>query len=79
VYGHTPVSHPEWHDGTIDVDTRCVLGGSLTALGWPELELVSVPARERHAESARPFDPAHPEAPAGTAAGSEPHRSRPRT
>lgn len=64
VYGHTPVADAAWHNRTIDIDTGCVFGGALTALRWPECELVSVPAREVYAESARPFHPSHPEAPA---------------
>jgi protein phosphatase len=44
VYGHTPVSEAVWHRNTIDVDTGCVFGGSLTALRWPERELMSVRA-----------------------------------
>ena len=45
VYGHTPVRQAEWVNGTICVDTGCVFGGALTALRYPERELVSVPAR----------------------------------
>jgi protein phosphatase len=45
VYGHTPVHRPEWLNNTINIDTGCVFGGQLTALRYPELELVSVPAR----------------------------------
>jgi polynucleotide kinase-phosphatase len=55
VYGHTPVPEPEWLNGTINIDTGCVFGGRLTALRWPERELVSVPARETYAGSVRPF------------------------
>ena len=44
VYGHTPVPEPEWLNNTINIDTGCVFGGRLTALRWPERELVSVPA-----------------------------------
>ena len=44
VYGHTPVPEPEWVNNTINIDTGCVFGGKLTALRWPERELVSVPA-----------------------------------
>ncbi len=40
VYGHTPVPEPEWLNRTIDIDTGCVFGGKLTALRYPELELV---------------------------------------
>ena len=45
VYGHTPVPEPEWLNRTISIDTGCVFGGELTALRYPERELVSVPAR----------------------------------
>jgi protein phosphatase len=55
VYGQTPVPEPEWLNGTIDIDTGCVFGGRLTALRWPERELVAVPARATYAEAARPF------------------------
>jgi protein phosphatase len=55
VYGHTPVPEPEWLNGTINVDTGCVFGGRLTALRWPEKELVSVTARAQYAVAARPF------------------------
>lgn len=44
VYGHTPIKDPAWVNGTICLDTGCVFGGRLTALRWPERELVSVPA-----------------------------------
>ncbi|CAA9345495.1 MAG: Putative phosphatase, partial [uncultured Gemmatimonadaceae bacterium] len=57
VYGHTPVPEPEWLNRTINVDTGCVFGGKLTALRWPEKELVSVPAARTYAEPARPFLP----------------------
>jgi len=55
VYGHTPVATPEWLNNTINIDTGCVFGGALTALRYPELELVSVKARETHAEPMRQF------------------------
>lgn len=55
VYGHTPVPEPEWINGTIDIDTGCCFGGSLTALRYPERELVSVDALETYAEPARPI------------------------
>jgi protein phosphatase len=58
VYGHTPVPHPEWLNNTVDIDTGCVFGGKLTALRYPEKEFVSVPARRKYWESARPFLPA---------------------
>lgn len=55
VYGHTPVPEPEWLNRTINIDTGCVFGGSLTALRYPEKELVAVPARETYCEPSRPF------------------------
>ena len=57
VYGHTPVAAPTWVNETIDIDTGCVYGGRLTALRWPERELVSVPAARQYAEPRRPFLP----------------------
>src|SRR5215207_3524967 len=60
VYGHTPVPQPEWLNGTINIDTGCVFGGRLTALRWPERELVSVLAHATYAEPARPFLPVTP-------------------
>jgi hypothetical protein len=45
LYGHTPIEEPEWVNGTLCLDTGCVFGGRLTALRYPEREIVSVPAR----------------------------------
>ena len=56
VYGHTPVPEPEWLNRTIDIDTGCVYGGKLTALRYPEEELVSVKSRQVYFEPARPID-----------------------
>ena len=64
VYGHTPVPEPEWLNRTINIDTGCVFGGKLTALRYPEKELVSVNARRTYAESRRPFLPEEEQAPA---------------
>jgi len=55
VYGHTPVPRAEWLNNTINIDTGVVYGGRLTALRYPERELVSVPARRVYQESKRPF------------------------
>ena len=59
VYGHTPVAEPEWLNNTICVDTGCVFGGKLTALRYPERELVSVPAQQTYYEPSKPFLPEH--------------------
>ena len=57
VYGHTPVPEPEWLNRTINIDTGCVFGGRLTALRYPERELVSIAAQSTYAEPVRPFLP----------------------
>jgi protein phosphatase len=64
VYGHTPVPEPEWLNRTINIDTGCVFGGKLTALRYPEKELVSVPAKQTYAESRKPFLSPEDQAPA---------------
>ena len=55
VYGHTPVLEAEWLNRTINIDTGCVFGGKLTALRYPERELVSVPAGKTYYESPKPL------------------------
>ncbi|WP_434417859.1 polynucleotide kinase-phosphatase [Nannocystis pusilla] len=57
VYGHTPVPAAEWLNRTICVDTGCVYGGALTALRYPELELVAEPAQRVYCESVKPLQP----------------------
>lgn len=56
VYGHTPVPKAEWLNKTIDIDTGCVFGGELTALRYPEEELVSVQAKKVYCEPVKPLD-----------------------
>jgi protein phosphatase len=63
VYGHTPVPEAEWLNNTINIDTGCVMGGKLTALRYPERELVSVPAAQTYYASPRPFLPEDGQAP----------------
>jgi protein phosphatase len=55
VYGHTPTVHADWVNDTICIDTGCVFGGKLTALRWPEKELVDVPANQIWFEPLRPL------------------------
>ena len=57
VYGHTPVPTADWLNGTINIDTGCVFGGKLTALRYPENELVSVDAAREYVEPTRPLYP----------------------
>ncbi|WP_296614596.1 polynucleotide kinase-phosphatase [Sphingomonas sp.] len=56
VYGHTPALEANWVNGTICIDTGCVFGGKLTALRYPELDLVSVPAARAYYEPIRPLE-----------------------
>lgn len=51
VQGHTPVTDPTWgpNGNVLCIDTGCCFGGALTAMRWPERELVSVPAVDAHA------------------------------
>jgi protein phosphatase len=60
VYGHTPVPEAEWLNKTICIDTGCVYGGKLTALRWPERELVQVQAARTYCEPVKPLIPAAP-------------------
>ncbi|MFJ8026433.1 polynucleotide kinase-phosphatase [Streptomyces sp. NPDC096311] len=55
VYGHTPVPTATWLNNTICLDTGAVFGGKLTALRWPERELVAVPAERVWYEPAKPL------------------------
>ncbi|MFI5658969.1 polynucleotide kinase-phosphatase [Streptomyces sp. NPDC051684] len=55
VYGHTPVPTATWLNNTICLDTGAVFGGKLTALRWPERELVDVPAEQVWYEPVRPL------------------------
>ncbi|MFH8788969.1 polynucleotide kinase-phosphatase [Streptomyces roseoverticillatus] len=55
VYGHTPNPSATWLNNTICLDTGAVFGGKMTALRWPERELVDVPAEQVWYEPARPL------------------------
>ncbi|MFG2825950.1 polynucleotide kinase-phosphatase [Streptomyces sp. NPDC048434] len=62
VYGHTPTPRANWLNNTLCLDTGCVFGGAMTALRWPERELVDVPAERVWYE---PVKPLATEAPGG--------------
>ncbi len=55
LYGHTPTPEAEWVNNTMCLDTGCVFGGKLTALRYPEKDVVSVPAEQVWYEPAKPF------------------------
>ena len=55
IHGHTPVVEPNWVNGTLCIDTGCCFGGKLTALRYPEMDLVSVPALRTYYEPIRPI------------------------
>jgi protein phosphatase len=55
IYGHTPVPEAGWVNNTLCIDTGCCFGGRLTALRWPERQIVSVPAAAVYAKPIRPF------------------------
>jgi len=55
LYGHTPVPQLEWINNTLCLDTGCVFGGKLSALRYPEKEIVAVQAERVYYEPAKPF------------------------
>jgi polynucleotide kinase-phosphatase len=55
LYGHTPVPTVEWVNNTACLDTGCVFGGALSAMRYPEREVVSVPAERVWYEPVRPL------------------------
>lgn len=63
VYGHTPVMEAEWLNRTICLDTGCCFGGKLTALRWPEKEIIEVPAAKVYSEPVRPLGSASGDGP----------------
>lgn len=62
LYGHTPVTEVAWINNTACLDTGCVFGGELSAMRYPEREVVHVPALEKYCEPGRPLEsPGKPE------------------
>ncbi|MFC1434742.1 polynucleotide kinase-phosphatase [Streptacidiphilus sp. N1-3] len=55
VYGHTPTPTASFVNNTICLDTGCVFGGTMTALRYPERELVQVEAEHVWYEPVRPL------------------------
>ncbi len=55
VYGHTPVATPQWQNNTLCIDTGCAFGGKLTALRYPEKQLVSVDALAAYMKPKKPL------------------------
>lgn len=55
LYGHTPMLQTEWVNNTMCLDTACVFGGSLSALRYPERELVQVAAHREWYPPSRPL------------------------
>jgi protein phosphatase len=50
VYGHTPVKEVRWVGNTVNIDTGAVFGGKLSALQYPEKEIISVPSSMPYVE-----------------------------
>lgn len=46
VYGHTPIKTPYFKNNTVNIDTGCVFGGTLTAFRFPEMTIESVPSKQ---------------------------------
>ena len=55
VFGHTPTVAPLWSNNTVNIDTGWVFGGRLSALRYPEREIVSVPARKVYCDPGHRF------------------------
>jgi len=55
VYGHTPVPKVDWVNATLCIDTGCCFGGALSALRWPERDIVSVDSKAEYTARLRPF------------------------
>jgi protein phosphatase len=57
VYGHTPIPEVKNTNGAICVDTGCVFGGKLTALRYPEREIVQINAKKEYYAPIKPLSP----------------------
>ena len=64
-HGHAAVNATVWRNNVLNLDTGCVFGGALSALRWPEREVVSVPARRTYWERPDPLPSPFPDDPTG--------------
>ncbi len=55
VYGHDAVAGIQRRPFSIGLDSGCCYGGALTALLWPDNELVSVPAKRVYSAPTKPI------------------------
>src|SRR5699024_3361276 len=55
LYGPAPVPAVEWVNNTACLGTGCVFGGALSAMRYPEREVVAVPAEQVWYEPVRPL------------------------
>ncbi|MBG0739921.1 polynucleotide kinase-phosphatase [Paeniglutamicibacter antarcticus] len=56
LYGHTPVTEVAWINNTACLDTGCVFGGALSAMRYPEREVIQFPALKKYCEPGRPLE-----------------------
>ncbi len=56
VYGHVAGREVRQLNETYCIDTGCVFGGKLTALRYPEREIIEVPALRQYYEPVRPLE-----------------------
>lgn len=55
VYGHTPGVEIKMQNQAINLDTGCAFGGRLSALQYPEMTFLSVPAHRQYWQPKRPL------------------------
>ena len=65
MHGHVAVNAAVWRNNVLNLDTGCVFGGALSALRWPEREVVSVPAKRTYYARPDPLPSPFPDDPAG--------------
>jgi len=46
VHGHQPIREVRCINGVWNIDTGCAFGGALTALGYPEMDIISINAKQ---------------------------------